>query len=102
MFIVYVLILLSLCLSAPDTTATAALALAAAKRKRIKATELVVPAYVSPKLNELGAVIQLAPKGKVWVKAGTLESTAPWLLVDEVPVLFTVPASNCPNGQCPR
>ena len=71
-----------------------------------------------PALNAVGAVIELAPAGKVWTKAGTAESDAPWELRDEAvvtaaPVAFPTPVRNvlyrtlnggspCANGRCPK
>lgn len=78
-----------------------------------------------PATNAAGAVIDPAPVGKVWTKAGPLDSDAPWELKDVAPTqVLTAPAqsvtfptpvrsgfynltgvvvggSTCPNGQCP-
>lgn len=77
-----------------------------------------------PATNAVGAVIDPAPVGKVWMKAGALDSDAPWELKDVAPsqavtspaqsVTFPTPirsgfynltgvvvgGSTCPGGQC--
>lgn len=96
-----------------------------APRPREAESKAKVKATSGPATNAAGAVIDPAPAGKVWVKAGTLESDAPWELQDVAPsqvltapaqsVTFPTPVrsgfynltgvvvggSTCPNGQCP-
>lgn len=87
-----------------------------------------VKAATQPATNALGAVIESAPAGKQWVKAGGVESESPWELRDitttqsltlpaqSAPAVtfptpirsmilnqtgYIVGGSTCPGGQCP-
>ena len=87
-----------------------------------------VKAATQPATNALGAVIEPAPAGKQWVKAGGVESESPWELRDitttqsltlpaqSAPAVtfptpirsmilnqtgYIVGGSTCPGGQCP-
>lgn len=56
-----------------------------------------VKAATQPATNALGAVIEPAPDGKEWVKAGGVDSSAPWELRDIAPTQsFTLPAQSAP------
>lgn len=96
--------------------------------REVKAKPVAKSTTSGPATNALGAVIDPAPEGKEWVKAGGPDSNAPWELRDITTTQsLTLPAqsapavtfptpirsgfynvtgivvggSTCPGGQCP-